>query len=127
MKVKLGFIDALGRMTLRFFKSAGELGIFTGQAIYHSCTPPFYPKEIGRMMVEIGFYSLPVVALTTLFSGMVIALQTYAGFSQFSAEGSVSLVVLVAVTRELAPVMAALMVAGRIGGRNWDNAGYRTN
>lgn len=115
MKFKLGFVDALGRMTLRFFRSAGELVVFTFQAVYHSLTPPFYPKEIGRMMVEIGFYSLPVVALTTLFSGMVIALQTYAGFSQFSAEGSVSLVVLVAVTRELAPVMAALMVAGRIG------------
>ena len=66
-------------------------------------------------MIEIGFYSLPVVALTTLFSGMVIALQTYEAVSQFSAEGAVSMVVRVAVVRELAPVMAGLMVAGRIG------------
>ena len=55
------------------------------------------------------------MALTTLFSGMVIALQTYTGFAQFSAEGAVAMVVLIAVTRELAPVMAGLMVAGRIG------------
>lgn len=75
-------------------------------------TPPFYYKQFLIQLVEIGFYSLPVVALTTLFAGMVIALQTYTGFSQFSSEGPVSLVVLISVTRELAPVMAGLMVAG---------------
>ena len=70
---------------------------------------------MAEQFVEIGFYSLPVVVLTTFFSGAVIALQTYEGFSQFSAESSVALVVLIAVLRELAPVMAGLMVAGRIG------------
>lgn len=109
------FVNKLGRVVLAFFKSAGSLGIFAGETIYHCVTPPIYFKALVRQLVEIGFYSLPVVALTTLFSGMVIALQTYSGFSQFSAEGAVSLVVLVAVTRELAPVMAGLMVAGRIG------------
>lgn len=111
----LQFVNKLGRVVLSFFKSAGALGIFAVETVYHCCTPPFYWKAFLRQLIEIGFYSLPVVALTTLFSGMVIALQTYSGFSQFSAEGAVSLVVLVAVTRELAPVMAGLMVAGRIG------------
>ena len=109
------FVNKLGRVVLAFFKSAGSLGIFAMETVYHCFTPPLYLKALLKQMVEIGFYSLPVVALTTLFSGMVIALQTYSGFSQFSAEGAVSLVVLVAVTRELAPVMAGLMVAGRIG------------
>lgn len=108
-------INKLGRVVLAFFKSAGSLGIFAAETIYHCVTPPVYLKALIKQLIEIGFYSLPVVALTTLFSGMVIALQTYSGFSQFSAEGAVSLVVLVAVTRELAPVMAGLMVAGRIG------------
>lgn len=105
----------LGSVLINFFRIAGEVALFCAETIYHCLTPPFYGKALLRQLVEIGFYSLPVVALTTLFSGMVIALQTYAGFSQFSAEGPVSLVVLVAVTRELAPVMAGLMVAGRIG------------
>ncbi|MBR6731002.1 MAG: ABC transporter permease [Alphaproteobacteria bacterium] len=109
------FLNKLGRVVLAFFKSAGSLGLFAVETIYHCLTPPLYFKALLRQIIEIGFYSLPVVALTTLFSGMVIALQTYSGFSQFSAEGAVSLVVLVAVTRELAPVMAGLMVAGRIG------------
>ena len=66
-------------------------------------------------MIEIGFYSLPVVALTTMFSGMVIALQRCSGLSTLSSEGVVASVVELTITRELGPVMAALMVAGRVG------------
>tara|TARA_Y100000588_G_scaffold379045_1_gene460549 strand:- start:3006 stop:3617 length:612 start_codon:yes stop_codon:yes gene_type:complete len=56
-----------------------------------------------------------VVGLTTLFSGMVLALQSYTGFSRFSSEGAVATVVALSITRELAPVLAGLMVAGRVG------------
>ncbi len=115
MQFDLSFINKLGRVVLNFFEATGRLGAFCSETIYHCVMPPFYLKALLQQMIEIGFYSLPVVALTTLFSGMVIALQTYTGFSQFSAEGAVAMVVLVAVTRELAPVMAGLMVAGRIG------------
>lgn len=112
---QLQFIDKLGRVILNFFAAAGRLGLFALEAILQCFKRPFYGKAFVRQLIEIGFYSLPVVALTTLFSGMVIALQTYTGFSSFSAEGAVALVVLISVTRELAPVMAGLMVAGRIG------------
>jgi phospholipid/cholesterol/gamma-HCH transport system permease protein len=66
-------------------------------------------------VIDIGYYSLPVVGMTALFTGMVLALQSYTGFSRFSAEGAVATVVVLSVTRELAPVLAGLMVAGRIG------------
>jgi phospholipid/cholesterol/gamma-HCH transport system permease protein len=56
-----------------------------------------------------------VVGLTALFTGMVLALQTYSGFSRFSAESSVATVVVLSMTRELGPVLASLMVAGRVG------------
>ncbi len=115
MKTIFKFINTLGRVMLNFFESAGDLILFTGRTLKACVHPPFYAREFARQLIEIGFYSLPVVALTTLFSGMVIAIQTYEAVSKFSAEGAVSMVVLVAVTRELAPVMAALMVAGRIG------------
>lgn len=111
----LSFINALGRMVIHFFKASGDLVLFTTNIVLNTCKQPFYLSETIRMCREIGFYSLPVVALTTIFSGMVIAIQTYEAVSKFSAEGAVSMVVLVAVTRELAPVLAALMVAGRIG------------
>ena len=109
------FINALGRFAISFFRGAGDLILFTMKTLCALARRPFYMAEAVRMSIEIGFYSLPVVALTTVFSGMVIAIQTYEAVSKFSAEGAVSMVVLVAVTRELAPVMAALMVAGRIG------------
>ena len=65
--------------------------------------------------MSIGFYSLPVVGLTALFTGMVLALQSYTGFSRFNAESAIAGVVVLSVTRELAPVLAGLMVAGRVG------------
>jgi phospholipid/cholesterol/gamma-HCH transport system permease protein len=65
--------------------------------------------------MNIGYYSLPVVGLTTLFTGMVLALQSYTGFTRFNAEGAIAGVVVLSVTRELAPVLAGLMVAGRVG------------
>ncbi len=68
-----------------------------------------------KQLVSIGFYSLPVVAMTTFFSGAVLALQTYTGFSRFSAESSIATVVVLSLTRELGPVLAGLMVAGRVG------------
>jgi phospholipid/cholesterol/gamma-HCH transport system permease protein len=66
-------------------------------------------------MIDIGYYSLPVVGMTTLFAGMALGLQTYAGFSRFSAEDAIAKVVALGITRELGPVLAGLMVAGRIG------------
>ena len=89
--------------------------MFAFTAIAHCVRPPFYPRLIGRQMVEIGYYSLPVVGLTAIFTGMVLALQSYTGFARFSAESAVPNVVVVSITRELGPVLAALMVAGRVG------------
>ncbi|KJW02003.1 permease family protein [Rickettsia endosymbiont of Ixodes pacificus] len=70
---------------------------------------------IIRQLLFIGFYSLSVVAMTTFFSGAVLALQSYTGFSRFSAESSIATVVVLSLTRELGPVLAGLMVAGRVG------------
>jgi phospholipid/cholesterol/gamma-HCH transport system permease protein len=66
-------------------------------------------------MIEIGYYSLPVVGLTAIFTGMVLALQSYTGFARFSAESAIPNVVVISITRELGPVLAGLMVAGRVG------------
>lgn len=77
--------------------------------------PPFYSRILFKQMLELGFYSLPVVGMTALFTGAVLALQSYSGFSRFNAESSIAIVVVLSITRELGPVLAGLMVAGRIG------------
>mgnify|MGYP001977422081 CR=1 FL=1 len=89
--------------------------MFTGRAVFHCFVPPFYGRLLGRQLIEIGYYSLPVVGLTAIFTGMVLALQSYTGFARFNAEGAIASVVVLSITRELAPVLAGLMVSGRIG------------
>ncbi len=108
-------LAAIGRAFLALLEAIGRLVLFAFAAVTHIARPPFYPRVLLRQMVDIGYYSLPVVALTTLFSGMVLALQSHTGFARFSAEGAVAGVVALSITRELAPVLAGLMVAGRVG------------
>ncbi|MEM6901709.1 MAG: ABC transporter permease [Pseudomonadota bacterium] len=105
----------IGQSALATMGQIGRLAQFTGQALRHMVTPPFFPRMVLRQLVQMGFYSLPVVGLTALFTGMVLALQSYTGFSRFQAEGAVATVVVLSMTRELGPVLAGLMVAGRVG------------
>jgi phospholipid/cholesterol/gamma-HCH transport system permease protein len=81
----------------------------------HIVRPPFFGRLFLRALLEIGYFSLPVVALTAIFTGMVLALQSYLGFARFSAQSATANVVVLSITRELGPVLAGLMVAGRIG------------
>jgi phospholipid/cholesterol/gamma-HCH transport system permease protein len=108
-------LATIGRAFLNFLAAIGRLVIFAALSVSHCVRPPFYPRILLKQVIEIGYYSLPVVGLTTLFSGMVLALQSYTGFARFSAEGAVATVVVLSITRELGPVLAGLMVAGRIG------------
>lgn len=105
----------IGETILGFFQLAGQLSIFFGRSLFYAVFPPYFSRQILRHFIDIGYYSLPVVGMTTLFTGMVLALQSYTGFTRFNAEGAVSSVVVLSMTRELAPVLAGLMVAGRVG------------
>ncbi len=64
------------------------------------------------------YFSIPLVGMTALFTGMVLALQSYTSFSRFAAESALPEVVALSMTRELAPVLTALMMAGG-GGHPW--------
>jgi phospholipid/cholesterol/gamma-HCH transport system permease protein len=111
----MNFLAIIGRVFLGFLGAVGRISLFTVRSVVHALTPPWYFSAIGRQMLDIGYFSLPVVGLTALFTGMVLALQSYTGFARFSAESAVATVVVLSVTRELGPVIAALMVAGRVG------------
>jgi len=108
-------LQYIGRKTLDFFQKVGILSIFIAKTINGLIRRPFYLNLILRQIISIGYFSLPVVAMTAVFSGAVLALQSYTGFSRFSAESSIATVVVLSITRELGPVLAGLMVAGRVG------------
>ena len=105
----------IGRVFLAFMETTGRVALFAATGVSHCVRPPLYLRLIARQMLDVGYYSLPVVGLTGLFAGMVLALQSYTGFSRFSAETAIPSVVVISITRELGPVLTGLMVAGRIG------------
>jgi phospholipid/cholesterol/gamma-HCH transport system permease protein len=105
---------AVGRMTLGFFRETGRLTLFTGDAVSGVVRPPIYWWLIGQQILRIGYFSLPVVGLTAFFTGGVLALQIYIGGNRYGAESIVPQIVALGITRELGPVIAGLMVAGRV-------------
>jgi phospholipid/cholesterol/gamma-HCH transport system permease protein len=111
----LDLVATLGRGVIGATRAAGRLALFAAEGVSHIVRPPFHARMFARAMLEIGYLSLPVVALTAVFTGMVLALQSSTGLSRFSAGSEVAALVVLSVTRELGPVLAGLMVAGRVG------------
>lgn len=108
-------IEFLGTSVKRPLEEAGRIILLLYSTLKWLLRPPFEIKSIVRQMLEIGVKSIPVVMITALFTGMVLALQSYTGFKRFGAEGFVGSVVALSMTRELGPVLTALIVTGRAG------------
>lgn len=109
-----GFTAAIGAAVLELCRATGAGVLFAASGLAHILMPPWYWAELGRQMLRIGYFSLPVVGLTTLFTGAALALQVFSGGSRFNAEAVVPNIVAIAMTRELGPVLVGLMVAGRV-------------
>jgi phospholipid/cholesterol/gamma-HCH transport system permease protein len=109
-----GFLASIGRTVLALCAATGALSIFAGASVVHVFRPPWYPTEFGRQLLRIGYFSLPVVGLTALFTGAALALQIYSGGARFNAESVVPSIVAIGMVRELGPVLGGLMVAGRV-------------
>lgn len=107
-------LAALGRLALGALAALGRVSFFAASALSHLVRPPFYWREFGQSLVQIGWFSLPVVGLTALFTGGALALQIYSGGARFNAESVVPSIVAIGMARELGPVLGGLMVAARV-------------
>lgn len=107
--------EHIGRFWLWVFEEIGRFFILLWKSSRWIFRGSIEWKQLVKQMVQVGVDSIPVVFLTSMFTGMVLALQTYSGFQRFHAEGYVGSVVALSMLRELAPVLTALMVAGRAG------------
>ncbi|MCB1043795.1 MAG: ABC transporter permease [Acidobacteria bacterium] len=105
----------VGKTTLHLADGVGAYSVLIGQTMRQSLRRPFELREMVKQLEQVGVNSLPVVAVTALFTGMVLALQTYDGFRRFQAEGYVPALLGLALVRELVPVLGGMMVAGRVG------------
>lgn len=110
----VGLFAAIGSAAILALAWTGRITGFAARAAARAVTPPFYPVRLAEQMAMIGWFSLPVVGLTALFTGAALAQQIYVGGSRFNAESTVPAVTVIAIVRELGPVLAGLMVAGRV-------------
>ncbi|MCZ8080818.1 MAG: ABC transporter permease [Rhodobacteraceae bacterium] len=107
-------LAAIGRPVLAALAAIGRVALFAVQVISHIFRPPFYPREFLHALMHIGWFSLPVVGLTAVFTGGALALQIYSGGARFNAEAVVPSIVAIGMVRELGPVLGGLMVAARV-------------
>jgi phospholipid/cholesterol/gamma-HCH transport system permease protein len=107
-------IRAVGRSTLGMLRTAGAVSLFAGRGIASTLSPPFFVGQFWRQLLAIGYFSLPVVGLVVLFTGAALALNIYVGGGRFNAEQIMPQVVALGIVRELGPVLAAVMLAGRV-------------
>ena len=108
-------LDLLGSLVMSFIEESGRIMILFAKTIMWIFRPPLEVKNIVRQMEEVGINSIPVVLIMAIFTGMVLALQSFSGFRRFNAEAFVGTVVALSMVRELGPVLSGLMVAGRVG------------
>ena len=99
----------------RFFTEMGRFIQLLGRIFAWTPRRPYDVRELFRQMVKVGFNSIPVVFLTTMFTGMVMALQMFTVLRRINAESFVGSGVSLSMVRELAPVLSGLIVAGRAG------------
>ena len=107
-------VRAIGRSVFGLLQAAGQLAIFAGHGVAAAFQPPFFGRQLVRQLYAVGYFSLPVVGLTAVFTGAALALNIYTGGARFNAEAIMPQIVALGITRELGPVLAALMLAGRV-------------
>jgi len=108
-------IKRLGKNAISFFIYIGGAFHLLVAAVFQVFVPPLRRKEIFTQMYRIGVLSLPIVFLVSLFTGMVLALQSAYQLTKMNAQMYISSLVALSVVRELGPVLTALVVAGRVG------------
>lgn len=107
-------LAGIGRAVIAILSETGRFAAFAGRAIMSCFAPPIFFGQLARQCAQIGYFSLPVVGITAVFIGAALALNIYVGGARFNAEQFVPNIVVLGITRELGPVLAGLMLAGRV-------------
>ena len=112
-------IEAIGQKTINGIENLGRFSRFSARtcgAMVHSLFKPRTYPLVMTQMYSIGVQSVPVVMATGAFVGMILAIQTYGQLASMGLEERLGVLINIAVVKELGPVLAAVMLAGRVGG-----------
>ncbi|KKC25470.1 MlaE family ABC transporter permease [Sphingomonas sp. SRS2] len=110
----IAFLASVGRLLINALGAIGRVTLFAATTISRAVRPPYYPARLFEQLMQIGWFSLPVVGMTAIFSGAALAQQTFTAGSRFNATSTVPAIVVLGMVRELGPVLVGLMVAGRV-------------
>ena len=105
----------LGCSVLLFLEGLGSLASFSWRTLLGTFGAKSGRGQLLRCCYQIGYQSMPVIALTGFFVGMVLAVQSFSSFRMMGLESRLGAVINMALVRELGPVLAAVMLAGRVG------------
>jgi phospholipid/cholesterol/gamma-HCH transport system permease protein len=108
-------IADLGAVVIRWVETLGDMTLFALRTISWMVSRLPRRDTLVPAFYNIGVLSLPVIALTGTFIGMVLAVQSYAQFKAFGFETRLGAMINMSMCRELGPVLAATMLAGRVG------------
>ncbi|MFZ5705022.1 MAG: MlaE family ABC transporter permease [Pseudomonadota bacterium] len=110
----IAFFASIGRVLITALGAIGRVAAFAATTLSRAIRPPYYPARLFEQLMQIGWFSLPVVGMTAIFSGAALAQQTFTAGSRFNATSTVPAIVVLGIVRELGPVLVGLMVAGRV-------------
>ena len=108
------FLESIGAYVINCLETLGQFTILVRDTIVQLRHMPRF-RHVFQQMSHLGVDTLPIIALTMLFTGMVLTLQTATEFIRLGAQSTVGGIVTIAVGRELGPVLAGVVTAGRIG------------
>lgn len=108
-------LKLLGRQTLQIISGLGDFALFTGTSFSSAVKSRRLARRIARAVYEQGALCLPVVLIVGMFTGLVLGLQGYYVLNRFGSEGLLGALVSLSLVREMAPVLAALVLVGQAG------------
>src|SRR6186713_264235 len=108
-------VDRVGTGVLSLFEFAGALASFGGRAVVEAFRPPYEWREITRHLYQFGYRSAHLVMTAGFAIGIVLSIHTRASLERFGAEAMIPAALAIALIRETGPLVAGLLVAGRVG------------
>ena len=112
---RLGLISALGGLAVQALTTLGDFTVFSWHTLSWALRRKPAPRTLLPSFYLVGVRSVPVVAITGMFIGMVMAVQIYNQFYQMGIATRLGSMINITIVRELGPVLAATMLAGRVG------------
>jgi phospholipid/cholesterol/gamma-HCH transport system permease protein len=109
-------VASVGRRTLETVRGLGRVSLFAREMLYWTLTSRPRRRVTAPIFYEIGVRSLPVVLITGAFIGMVLAVQIYSQLRKLGSENAIGMIINISMVKELGPVLAAVILAGRVGG-----------